>query len=624
MMWQRRGRTTKARQAGQTLVEVLVAMGIAAIMLPALATALVASREGRAMQSQQLEARALLREADEAVRSVRERGWAGFAVNGTYRPVISGNGWGLAAGAETINGYTRQVVIADARRDAGGALVTSGGTVDPSTKRVTASVTWSAPFAASVASDTYLHRYRDNTSWQQTTQADFNAGTETNTAVSNASGGEVILAAGTGAPNWSSPTEIGRLNLAGNDDGQDVYVAGGYAYVADGSALSIITVADPAAPALTGTFTAAGAINGVYVAGNYAFLATAGDAAELVVVDISNKAAPSLVRNFDLAGTTDATSVAVDGGYAYVGKLVGTAAGVNEFHVINVTTPATPVLSGALNLAGTVNAVAVSGTMAYLATAIGTAELTIVNIATRTAPVQAGVYNAAGTSVANDVAVSGTTAYLVKAVNNAGAEFFILDAANPAAVALTGSHEANGTLNGVSVAGTQAYLATAINGSQLRILDITTPAAPTLTANFNAGSALNDVATDGTYAFVASTANAAEFEIVGGAVSASGYQTTGSFESATFAATATVGFNRLAFTATEPAGTDVRIQIASNDDNTTWNFVGPDGTAATYYSAAGPIPLNQAAGRYLRYRATLTGTGTETPALNDIRVDYAP
>ena len=60
---------------GQSLVEIILAMGLAAILLPALLIGLATTREGRAQQRQRLEASAFLKEAEEAVRSVREKGW---------------------------------------------------------------------------------------------------------------------------------------------------------------------------------------------------------------------------------------------------------------------------------------------------------------------------------------------------------------------------------------------------------------------------------------------------------------------------------------------------------------------------------------------------------------------
>ena len=141
---------------GQSLIELLVTIGLASILLPALLTGLLASREGRAQQEQRLIAMSLLKEGEEVARSVREKDWNEFSLNGTYHPVVSGTSWSLAIGAETIMGYTRQILVEDVNRDAGGTIVTSGGSPDPSTKKVTVSVSWGTPIPSSVSSTLYL------------------------------------------------------------------------------------------------------------------------------------------------------------------------------------------------------------------------------------------------------------------------------------------------------------------------------------------------------------------------------------------------------------------------------------------------------------------------------------
>src|SRR3989344_1973745 len=167
---------------GQSLIEILIAIGLAGILLPALLTGLVASREGKAQEGQPLQATALMRESEEAVRSVREKGWTNVSADGTYDVAVSGSEWILTpCPCSPVNGFSRQVVIADAQRDASGQIVESGGTVDPSTKLVTVSVSWSTPFASSVESTSYYQRYLGNSTWDQTTDADFNAGTHNNT-----------------------------------------------------------------------------------------------------------------------------------------------------------------------------------------------------------------------------------------------------------------------------------------------------------------------------------------------------------------------------------------------------------------------------------------------------------
>ncbi len=76
-------------------------------------------------------------------------------------------------------------------------------------------------------------------------------------------------------------------------------------------------------------------------------------------------------------------------------------------------------------------------------------------------------------------------------------------------------------------------------------------------------------------------------------------------------------------TSQDPA-TEVKFQIASNNDNETWNFIGPDGTGTTYYTTPG-ITISSAhnSNRYVRYKAYLSTTDTsKNPTLTSIGINY--
>ena len=130
---------------GQSLIELLMVIGLASVILPTVFMAVMSAQEGRVQQRSRMQALSLLREAEDATRSYRDNDWKTFAVDGTYHPTASGNAWILAPNAEVINGFTRQVVITDAYRDANGNA-SSSGTLDNSTKLVTITVSWSTIF----------------------------------------------------------------------------------------------------------------------------------------------------------------------------------------------------------------------------------------------------------------------------------------------------------------------------------------------------------------------------------------------------------------------------------------------------------------------------------------------
>jgi hypothetical protein len=83
-------------------------------------------------------------------------------------------------------------------------------------------------------------------------------------------------------------------------------------------------------------------------------------------------------------------------------------------------------------------------------------------------------------------------------------------------------------------------------------------------------------------------------------------------------------WSTLSWTATTPANTALKFQIAaSNSDIGPFNFVGPDTTAATFFTTSGASLAQFYGLRYLQYKAYLNTTdSTQTPTLNDVTVCY--
>ena len=190
-------------EKGQSLVELLIAIGLASILIPAIFAGIGISREGRAQHDQRVHAISKLKNAQEAVRSIAQRNWTWIAPNGTYHPEISGASWILSNGPIVEDGLTTTIVITDVYRDVNGVIVSSGGEIDLSTKKVVTTVSWSTPISAEVTATSYFSRYK-NSAYIETSQAQFNAGTLTNVQVTNDSGGEIKLINNNKAK-WCSP-----------------------------------------------------------------------------------------------------------------------------------------------------------------------------------------------------------------------------------------------------------------------------------------------------------------------------------------------------------------------------------------------------------------------------------
>jgi hypothetical protein len=76
--------------------------------------------------------------------------------------------------------------------------------------------------------------------------------------------------------------------------------------------------------------------------------------------------------------------------------------------------------------------------------------------------------------------------------------------------------------------------------------------------------------------------------------------------------------------ASQTSGTTAKFQIASNNDNATWNFIGPDGTASTYYTVPGTtISSAHNGNRYVRYKLYLDTTNNLlNPVVTSVGINY--
>ncbi|HKS25607.1 MAG TPA: carboxypeptidase regulatory-like domain-containing protein, partial [Thermoanaerobaculia bacterium] len=108
-----------------------------------------------------------------------------------------------------------------------------------------------------------------------------------------------------------------------------------------------------------------------------------------------------------------------------------------------------------------------------------------------------------------------------------------------------------------------------------------------------------------------------------------GYSTSGNLVSSVKDANPAVGnapaWTTLSWTASTPASTSVKFQVAgSNSANGPFSFVGPDGTAATFFTTSGASIAQFNGFRYLQAKAILGTTNTaSTPTLNDDTICFS-
>lgn len=106
------------------------------------------------------------------------------------------------------------------------------------------------------------------------------------------------------------------------------------------------------------------------------------------------------------------------------------------------------------------------------------------------------------------------------------------------------------------------------------------------------------------------------------------YRPSGTWTSAEFDTAGTGVFGLFSWTGTAAAGTTLRFQVATSPDAVgPFIFVGPDGTAGTFYehpfSGSEILPYVHDGNRYVQVRALLdTAEGTATPRLDTVTVEW--
>ncbi len=641
-------------QRGQSLIEILVVMGLAAVLLPAIITGLVATREGKAQEKQRIAAVALLQEAQEALRDIRDSGWSNMANNGTFHPAVSGSSWILSADQETIGLFTRKIVLSDVYRNISGAIVSSGGMLDPSTKKVDITVSWLLPYSSSVVSTTYITRH-DNVSYTETTETEFNAGTKTGVAVTNTSGGEVMLGAG-GQGDWCKPNlTITSLDLPKNGVANALSAIEGKAFAGTGENASGVSYATvninnihPPVATLGETFDGY-KTNGIFGESGYAYLATDTNSKEIAIIDLNNVVDGKYQEAgyFNAPGNGSASSVYVSGGVGYM--ISG-----NKLYSFDLASKSgsRPIKDpDGVTLPGTGTKVVVIGTYAYVAIDSSSTQLQIVDVSDPNNLTLKGTASLPAQD-ARDIFVnsSATRAYLVTNASASQREFFIVDVTTKTGGrgALGDGYEANGmNPKGVTVVPGNRAIIVGHDGQEYQVINISSENNLTQCGFLNIDSGVNGVAgvieEDGdAYTYIITGDAGAEFKIIEGGPGGQ-FASSGTFESATFDPGYMTAFNRLSANISKNAQTDVKLQVAvadavaGNCSNASFIFVGTDGTSATFFTSSdnatiqGAIALNddeqgyENPARCIRYKAYFSTTDSlQSSTLYDVTINYSP
>lgn len=647
---------SKLNSAGHTLIELLVAMGLLAIVMPTLLSSLALSTQSNQRHERRQQAQAIMIEAQEALRAIRASGWANVASPGTYHPVYESEEWQLASGSGTQNGYTTTVVISTVRRsDISGEIIESGGWIDPSTMKVDISVSWQGDNALSIESSSFITRYLDNQQLIETTEAHFLAGTLTATAVTNTNGGEVILGAG-GQGDWCKPNQfiLDELDLPGSGAARDVEAIEGKAFTgtnAGSGTYAEISISNELPPVaniealMTGYDT-----NDVYIDGSYAYVATQDVSRDVIIIDLSNNQEVGYFNDPDWIGSAQGVYVRGNVGYVTIGPRLHTF-DLSQKTGSRSQLDSVQLEGGFFWFLAQGYRLQVVGDYAYVAVNIGSAELRLINIANPSdirRAARADVNGEQGKEVF--VNETGTRAYLATSASSSKRELFVINTGVSTSnknnssyyLPVLSSYEANGmSPRGIKVVPGNRAILVGEGGEEYQVLDTSNELNIVRCGGYNTDTGIFGVAAvlesdEDAYSYIVTASPSAEFKIIQGGPGAS-VAAEGWFESNILDTGHDSGFNYLDFDFQLPDVTVLEMQVSGADavsgncDLATFTYVGPDKTSNTFFNGASALPFDndgfgyENPARCFRYRVHMTtGGGSNSPVLEQVELNYSP
>lgn len=629
-----------AKYSGFSLIEILVAISFVGVMTLLIVSASVSNGKLRYINEEMTK---VLFYSTEALEATKLMNWNDLAA-GDYAVVLSGNTWILNSGSQLLDDrYTRTINISDVYRlnsangQAYGQIVTSGGYLDPDTKKVTVNVSWfsRAGVNRSQTFQTYLHRWKAER-WTQTDwiggsgQSDWSDSTQFATkdlGIDISVAGIATLQSG--FIDWSEATTTANFDTAGNFDENDVYEIDDLAFLvtennSSGSEFYVLDVSNIDNPVELASLNIGSAVNSVVARGDYVYLATDGNSSELVTINVANPSSPSIVDTYDITNpdNDNAYDVVVDDTELYLAR----GSYLYSFSLID---PANPSYLDRIGVGATARELFLSENYVYIATEEEEAELQIIDVSNPANLDQIGEYDLPGNLKGTDVYVLGNTAYISIQNNGGGPELFIFEISDPSTPVYIGDYELGETIHSFAIVGPYALIGTNFLNEELTVVDISVPASPSKVSGFDLSGYVLGMSANCSVIYAATSSNYGEFFIISTEVLDCGYANYGELESSTFdTGSDEVTYNWLSFTGSRPLDTDIKFQVAtSNNLAGPWSFKGPDGTANTYYNIASQELINYSAHlnqRYMRYKLFLeTSSSWEVPILEEVTISYS-
>lgn len=641
---------------GQILIELIIAITLAGIIISSIIGLFVEIRQANFVSLEQTKAEFYTEEAVQALYSIREQSWSDL-VNQSYpaHPVNNNGVWNLAGGSELLeNNYTRQITMEAVKRNIIDGNISATGVDDPSTKKFIITISWLQPRPLSITKEIYLTRFNGNAVWNESSRADFEDGTANNVRIIDNQGGELELDYGQGEGSHtgnrfsafgmeeSSALDSENKKLSFRFSAQNTKVV-------DAIKVYISSTHKNSTPTYR---------YGLQTDNNGVPSGTWLGASNQAYGDFqTNDVGWHEIALNQVANITDGTVYHLVIEYKSGAINAGKSIKLRMLKPLNLIVPFDS--SDDLNLM-----IKSSGDNGVTWTDVNNSPVYMLLFSDTNPELEGNPYHLAsdeevyGNHFKGEIfTYSDTTefynrlAVYVKKKPGEGAGAL---PENDLKIAIQDMTTGNIILDKVFISKndiTTDYQLheipldpqiTFIQDREYRFYLYSEGTSSNRSYHIehaenidqSADNSINYLGLNGRYT-VSDNAGSSwtvynnqdtMFRL--SAIADTGYFTTGEYVSSTFDTGGLVSFNRIFWTeTTSPGVTNVEFQIATNTDNATWNFVGPDGTAATRFTnpLGESIPINATSGRYLRYKAYFTTLNNQvTPTIFSVSVNYSP
>lgn len=630
-----------SKYRGFSLIEIVVAISLFAMIFSSLVILSVNASRSLVLQRERDIAVEQIDQIYSKLLVIRKHSWSDIvaSVGGDpYHIELVSGAYRLVAGEATEGDVTYSITIAEALRD-NGVLSELVGTADGHTYLVTFSTDWTDynGNAQSKTQKVYMNDWVLN-AWIEDIDADFTDGIFTLSLLEPAETGRIQLQTEF-YPDWCKPElTLTTFDLTGQGYARDISaisseIVTGTGENASGDALTKITNDQSDPPILTevGNFDGH-KTNDVAVTPGFVVLGTDTNGSEMVIIQTSTLPY-SEVGFFDVTGPKDIDRVEVSGdvAYAQVDSVIYTvdvsSMSGERFALDSVDLGATPV---EMHIAGDYLYLAMDSSPQFIIVDISDpVEILKVN--------ELIVTGEAGKSItAND---DGTVAYLATANSAVDPEVFIIDTATPLTTITELATYDTGAMDPaaiVTVPGVDTVIVGGIGGVEYQVVEVDDPSSPLFCGDMEIDTEITSLASvefdnGNKYTYVLTRDSASEIKVVkggagGGGADGNGYQAVGNYISNVYdTGLGSPTYFSLSMWAEIVAGTDVNAQIRAGDTNdlSALPWIGPDGTASTFFTTSGGATPSSINGhRYVQYKVFLDSDTILTPFFDKLSIYY--